>query len=190
MTAPPDLLYVKRSNCDDHLAPINMAAPAADTRDKVLRAGQTEVCPDCGRIWTVVQEIVWGGPVTVKWQAMRPASVPDPVNARLVALEAAVAAQAARITALEARTVTTHRALPAATAAIAVGGTQTLTITWKTPFPDSEYTVEALPVPVLLNKITPTVTTKTAAGCSITVASTVLVTVGTALLDVTATRYA
>lgn len=213
MSAPStDVVYVRRSTCESHLPPLTQQPVDLATRERVLRVGQVVPCPDCGRMWQVVQTITWGGVVQVAWECFRPASVADPVAARLAALEdratkaeallaalmdanaaqlQTVAALGSSLAAIGSRTVTVRRALPAATSVIAINGKQDVAVTWLPAgaFPDTGYAIQVLPVPSLLNKVTVAEKSRTKDGAVFTVTSSVLIALGTALLDVTATRY-
>lgn len=98
---------------------------------------------------------------------------------RVKALETAVAA-------LGRQTLTIRRAVPALPL-IALGGSYDLAVVWPTPMPAADYKVELTPSSALVGKATTKIKTgtQTAAGVTVTVTASILVSAGTPL-DLTA----
>lgn len=116
---------------------------------------------------------------------------------RLVAVEAeqaTLAANAARITTLEAKAVTAQRVAVATPALTLLALQQDIPITWPTPFPDTNYGIYPViePAGIALGKTTAQVKqgSKTTTGCVITYVSTGIAITAGQTLEVLALRFA
>jgi hypothetical protein len=161
--------YVPRHPC---------VLPPLTSEQVIIPAGTTATCPGCGNAWVVLWVRDQGGETQPQWVT----------DTTAPAAGATAVPFLTRLDTVTARVVTEHRAVPLV-AAIALGKTLDVAVTWLAPFPDANYTVEAIPTGLLIGKVTAAVKpgSQTTTGAVITLTATAVVVAGSSL-DVTAVR--